>query len=141
VTILSLRSVLFRLKNETNIYHSCFHYHLEGNYIYCVFTGLDWKCGEGKHYNSKGYVYPGKGEEALINYLQNESNSTFDRTHVAIWTLGQINSEKALPLLKKYTNKSCYGNHDEYLCQYEVYKAITAIENNRLFSFARLRTP
>jgi len=89
--------------------------------------------------------YTGNAEDALIAFLLDEKNPARNRTHTAIWTLGQIKSEKALPLLRElYKNdpkgKSCYGNHDEYLCQYEVYKAITAIENNRLFSYTRLRT-
>lgn len=89
--------------------------------------------------------HTGNTEDALIAYLLDENIPTEDRTHIAIWTIGQIKSEKALPILRElYKNdpegKSCYGNHNEYLCQYEVYKAITAIENNRLFSYARLRT-
>jgi len=45
-------------------------------------------------------LYSGNAEEALIAYLQDARNSNYNRTHLAIWTLGQIRSEKALPLLK-----------------------------------------
>ena len=89
--------------------------------------------------------YPGNAEDALIAFLLDEKIPATDRTHTAIWTLGQIKSEKARPLLREFykndpEGKSCYGKHNEYLCQYEIYKAIAAIENNRLFSYARLRT-
>jgi hypothetical protein len=88
--------------------------------------------------------YPGTAEDALISFLLDEDNSTYDRTHVAIWTLGQIRSEKALPVLYEYykndpEGKTCYGRHDSVLCQYEIHKAIVAIERGRLFSHARLK--
>jgi hypothetical protein len=79
--------------------------------------------------------YPGNAEDALIEYLLDTLNSHHDRTHIAIWTLGQIKSNKALPLLQGlYMNdpdgKTCYGKHDTVLCQYEIYKAIKAVESN-----------
>lgn len=87
--------------------------------------------------------YTGTTEDALIAYFIDENQSTTDRTHNAIWTLGQIRSEKALPILKElYKNDpkgdTCYGKHDSLLCQYEIYKAIVAIERGWLFSHARL---
>lgn len=87
--------------------------------------------------------YPGTAEEALIAFLMDESNPTVERTHTAIWTLGQIRSEKALPILKELyaddpEGKTCYGKHDSLLCQYEIHKAIRAIEKRQLFSYARL---
>ena len=80
--------------------------------------------------------YPGSAEDALITFLLDEKKSTKDRTHIAIWTLGQIHSQKALPVLYKlYKNdpegKTCYGKHDSVLCQYEIYKAIKSIEGSR----------
>jgi len=79
--------------------------------------------------------YPGTAEDALISYLLDTANSTRDRTDIAIWTLGQIQSHKALPLLKDLYNsdpkgKTCHGRHESVLCQYEIYKAIRAIESN-----------
>ncbi len=87
--------------------------------------------------------YPGTTEEALISYMMDENISAEGRTHEAIWTLGQIRSGKALHFLKDlYTNDpkgiSCYGKHDEMLCQYEIHKAIVAIERGGLISYARL---
>ncbi|MBN2040625.1 MAG: hypothetical protein JW864_11305 [Spirochaetes bacterium] len=81
-------------------------------------------------------MYPGTDEDALIAFLLDEKNTTNDRTHIAVWTLGQIQSQKALPVLYKlYKNdpegKTCYGRHDSVLCQYEIHKAIEAIEGSR----------
>ena len=87
--------------------------------------------------------YPGNAEEALIAFMLDESNSEYDRTHIAIWTLGQIKSEKAVPVLKQlYKNdpegKTCKGHHNEVLCQYEIYKALNATEANWLPLHAHL---
>jgi hypothetical protein len=51
---------------------------------------------------------------------------------VAIWTLGQIHSEKAIPVLQGLCHndpegKTCYGKHDSVLCQYEIFKALKLI--------------
>ena len=86
--------------------------------------------------------YPGTAEESLISFLKDENNSASDRSLVAVWTLGQIKSEKAVPILQGlYKNdpkgKSCFGHHDSLLCQHEIKKAIVAIELNRTLSYAR----
>jgi hypothetical protein len=52
---------------------------------------------------------------------------------LAIYTLGQINSKKALPILKGlYKNdpkgKTCHGKHDSVLCQKGIHTAIETIE-------------
>jgi hypothetical protein len=80
-------------------------------------------------------LYPGKAEDALIAYLLDSTNTPQDRSSVAIWTLGQINSKKAIPVLEKlYKNdpegKTCHGNHGSVLCQYEIYKALNASKSN-----------
>ncbi len=87
--------------------------------------------------------YNEQTEEALILYMLDESKPAEDRTHDAIWTLGQIRSNKALPILQElYINdpkgESCYGKHDSVLCQYEIHKAIVAIEKNWWFSHPKL---
>lgn len=79
--------------------------------------------------------YPGTAEDALIAYLLDTTNSPRDRTHIAIWTLGQIQSEKAKSVLHElYKNdpegKTCSGKHDSVLCQYEIYKALNAEKEN-----------
>lgn len=78
--------------------------------------------------------YPGTAEDALIAYLVDSTNSPHDRGDVAIWTLGQIHSKKALPILKGlYKNdpkgKTCHGKHDYMICQYGIHTAIVTIEN------------
>jgi len=87
--------------------------------------------------------YPGHAEDALIAYLLDTTNSPQNRSRVAIWTLGQIQSKKALPVLKNlYKNdpegKTCAGKHDSVLCQHEIYKAMKAIEANGWPLHARL---
>lgn len=77
--------------------------------------------------------YPGKAEDALIDYLLDTINSPQQRTTVAIWTLGQLKSKKALPYLKEFYHDDPHGytcKHDSALCQYGLYKAITAIESD-----------
>ena len=81
--------------------------------------------------------YPGKAEDSLIAYLNDSTISPDKRTDVAIWTLGQIRSTKALPVLQAYykddpAGKTCKGQHDEVLCQYELHKAIVSIEHGWL---------
>lgn len=80
--------------------------------------------------------YPGTAEDALLAYLADSTHHTpRERTDVAVWTLGQIRSQKALPVLKAlYRNdpegKSCH--HNTELCQYELHKAIISIEHGWL---------
>jgi hypothetical protein len=81
--------------------------------------------------------YPGKAEDALIAYLADTNNSSQKRSDVAIWTLGQIRSRKALPILNGlYKNDplgmTCKGHHNTVLCQYEIHKAIVSIEHGWL---------
>jgi hypothetical protein len=88
--------------------------------------------------------YALKGEDALIAFLLDEKNSTYDRTHIAIWTLGQVKSDKALSILNKlYHNdpngNTCFGKHNNRLCQYEIHKAIVSIEECGLLSYTHLK--
>ena len=80
--------------------------------------------------------YPGgKAEDVLIAYLEDTTNSPEDRSHIAVWTLGQIQSEKGMSILMKYykndpEGKTCKDLHDSVLCQYEIYKALHTKEVN-----------
>jgi hypothetical protein len=87
--------------------------------------------------------YSGIAEDVMIEMLKDDSAPANDKTHIAIWTLGQLRSEKALPVLRNLykddpEGNSCYGRHDSVICQYELYKAIRSIEGNTLISFAHL---
>lgn len=80
-------------------------------------------------------LYPGKAEDALIAYLQDSTRSPYQRSHLAVWTLGQIGSQKARPVLMKYYKNdpeglTCRGRHTTDLCQYELYKALHASQVN-----------
>lgn len=96
-----------------------------------------------EHIQLAQHKYPGIAEDALISFLLDEGNTPTESTPKAIWTLGQIRSEKALPVLQDLykddpKGKTCYGKHDVELCQYEIHKAIVAIERRGIISYARL---
>lgn len=95
--------------------------------------------------------YQGNAEESLIAFLSDTTRSFRERNEIAVWTLGQIRSEKALPVLYYYykndpEGKLCKGRENSMLCQYNLHKAIVNIENswfenrerNWFGSFARL---
>jgi len=66
--------------------------------------------------------YPGDRIEALITYVKTENNSIRQRNR-AVWALGQIGDERALPILtESHTGGPC--DHDNCLCQQELQKAI-----------------
>jgi len=88
-------------------------------------------------------LHPGTPEDALIAYLQDPTISPNNRTHVAVWTLGQIKSQKALPVLKGLykddpEGKTCHGRHNVVICQYGLHKAIMAIESDWYLLHQRL---
>ena len=88
--------------------------------------------------------YPGTAEESLIAYLEDETVPVNERTHVAIWTLGKIRSEKALPLLEGLSiddpeGVSCEGNHEKVLCQSEIAKAIESIKKGGLYTYSKMQ--
>ncbi|HPM02934.1 MAG TPA: HEAT repeat domain-containing protein [Candidatus Cloacimonadota bacterium] len=79
--------------------------------------------------------YDGNAEDALILFLLDETNTPNQRSHVAIWTLGQIKSQKALSYLKEFYHNdprgySCKNKHDSVLCQRYLFNAINAIESD-----------
>ena len=95
------------------------------------------------HIKTAKEKYPGKAEDALIAYLLDPTNSPKDRSSIAIWTLGQIKSEKAIPILNELymddpEGKTCKGKHDSVLCQYEIYKALNATTSNWWLLHSRL---
>jgi hypothetical protein len=79
--------------------------------------------------------YSGNAEDALISYLLDTTNTTQNRTRIAIYSLGQIQSKKAMPILENLyksdpEGKTCYRKHDSVLCQYEIHKALNASKAN-----------
>lgn len=69
------------------------------------------------------HPHPGDDVAAVIEFMNSESHSLWDRTHRGVWTLGQLRDPKALPALEAlYTGELC--DHDKDLCQYELEKAI-----------------
>lgn len=88
--------------------------------------------------------HPGKAEDALIAYLLDENNSPRGRSAIAVWSLGQLKSQKALPVLYSlYMNdpegKTCRGHHDTMICQRGIYTAIKTIEGFSLFPYGNLK--
>jgi hypothetical protein len=89
-------------------------------------------------------LHPGTPEDALIAFLQDSTISPNNQTQVAVWTLGQIRSQKALPVLKALykddpEGKTCHGRHNVVICQYGLHKAIMAIESDWFLLHQRLR--
>jgi len=75
--------------------------------------------------------YNGDCAESLIAYLDDEQNS-FHSRNSAIWALGQLGDERALPILKKYYtgyNGERNNRHQE-LAQLELKRAIGYMEGN-----------
>ncbi len=70
--------------------------------------------------------YPGDRIEALMAYVNSENHTLRERNH-AVWALGQIGDERALPVLERfYVGEPC--NHDTSLCQRELGRAIKLCE-------------
>ncbi len=68
--------------------------------------------------------FPGDNVEALIAYLNSDTHSLQEKDR-AVWSLGRLRDKRALPTLEKlYTGQPC--NHDLYICQKELKKAINA---------------
>jgi len=73
--------------------------------------------------------YTGDCVEALISYLDDESND-FKSRNSAIWALGQLGDTRALPVLRKYYT-GYHGeriNRSQTLAQLELQRAIKYME-------------
>ncbi|HUW22278.1 MAG TPA: HEAT repeat domain-containing protein [Candidatus Bathyarchaeia archaeon] len=72
--------------------------------------------------------------DALIKLVQSESKTVREK-NLAIWSLGQLADEKALPLLYELNQslpeqeRCVYGS---YLCKYEIQKAIKWCETGNV---------
>jgi hypothetical protein len=91
-------------------------------FIFFVWVCLDIRFGVQKISVEATQQYPGDRVEALIAYVKSEDHSLRKR-NLAVWALGRIGDERALPVLNQfYTGGPC--DHDHYLCQEELQKAI-----------------
>lgn len=75
--------------------------------------------------------YNGDCVEALLDYLKDENNN-FSERNSAIWALGQLGDERALPILKSYyigySGERC--NRSQTLSQLELKRAIGYMQGN-----------
>lgn len=70
--------------------------------------------------------YPGNRVQALGSLVDCQHCGLAERNR-AVWALGQLRDREALPILMKYyTRQKC--NHESDLCQYELQKAVDAIQ-------------
>jgi hypothetical protein len=69
------------------------------------------------------HPHPGEDVAALVDYMNSSEHTPQERTHLAVWTLGRLGDNRALPALTLlYTGEPC--DHANALCQYELEKAI-----------------
>ena len=72
--------------------------------------------------------FSGDCVEALSVLVDDEKKS-FKERNSAVWALGQLGDRRALAVLNKYyTGEPC--QHDKFLCQYELKKAIKLAEGS-----------
>jgi hypothetical protein len=70
--------------------------------------------------------YSGDRVQALCAMVDCETCGLAERNR-AVWAVGQLRDARALPILMKYyTRQTC--NHRSDLCQYELQKAVEAIQ-------------
>jgi hypothetical protein len=92
--------------------------------VLCLYIGSHVKsvCAEAMR------EYPGDRVEAVIAYVESEEHSLKERNK-AVWALGYLGDKRALPVLKKhFTGEAC--DHEKYLCQGELGKAIRLCEGD-----------
>lgn len=98
-----------------------------------LFVGYLWVCfsirSSVKEISTKAVQeYPGDRIEALMAYVESENYSLRQRNR-AVWALGQIGDERALPVLEKFhTGGPC--DHASRLCQGELQKAIAGCKGS-----------
>jgi len=92
--------------------------------MYTGFAGLVWWIQADAHKFSARAMqeFPGDEVEALLAFVQSERHTLAERNR-AVHALGQIGDPRALPVLARlYTSREC--QHDKFLCQAELRKAI-----------------
>jgi len=100
--------------------------------LFALLLGIELMIGTGVRQNLQKAQnrFPGDRVTALIAVVGCESCNISDRNH-AVWTLGMLEDQRALPALEKYyTGEQC--SHTSMICQYELEKALTLLraDNN-----------
>jgi hypothetical protein len=99
-------------------------------FLLFFFIGSVWIGHEAKSLcqNAK-WQYGGDCVDALITQLNDEHQGFRNRNH-AIWVLGQMGDDRALPVLEKYYTGDIPDREplDETISQYELKKAINLVK-------------
>jgi len=94
-------------------------------------AGASWAMIEwGIHSAQKSAAaqFPGRDSTQALIDLVNCENCAMEQRNRAVWTLGQMREERALPVLHKYFyDGPC--QHEKNICQHELRKAIKRIED------------
>ncbi|UCH83053.1 MAG: hypothetical protein JSW50_11345 [Candidatus Latescibacterota bacterium] len=71
--------------------------------------------------------------DALISYLNADTTSLAEKNRT-IWVLGELRDDRAIPaLLALSGSETC--DHGQYVCQYEIHKALKKIRGEALNPF------
>jgi hypothetical protein len=94
-------------------------------FLFFLATSIQIGYSVKKHCKIAQEKYPGDCVEALIFFL-NDENNDFRSRNSAIWALGQLGDNRALPVLEKYYtgNIPPRGSLGSAISQYELKKAI-----------------
>jgi hypothetical protein len=77
---------------------------------------------------SAAVQFPGRDSSQALIDLVNCEKCAMEQRNRAVWTLGQIREQRALPVLRKhFYDGPC--NHARNLCQHELRKALKRIES------------
>lgn len=106
-----------------------------------LFTGaLAWIGFETYALEQKAVAaFPGGTDatQSMLGYINDASLPLSDRNEM-VWAIGRKSDRDALPaLLALYTGQPC--DHDAYLCQYELSKAINRCGGSVQFAYADRR--
>lgn len=84
--------------------------------------------------------FDGPRVEALVAYMNSDSTDLAQKNW-AIWVLGELRDDRALPALLALSGSEIC-DHDWYVCQYEISKAIKKIQGDTInpFFWQRCRT-
>lgn len=79
---------------------------------------------------TQGMTYPEHKVEALIATV-GDARQPFQERNLAVWALGQLGDERALPVLKAQLTGRPVCNHSQAICQYEAKKAMAKITGEK----------